>query len=288
MPDPQTTSIPLDRPAIHVDVQPGAEIVVRGFYAVPSEAATIDAATTSRTVNGPDPVADPGGLIDFEAGGFHLTSRDLATHEVHAIATGTGGEACAQLGVQAPCLVNRLQTLASRRLMTVAEFRPKLLGPPQGLTLVTPTPPPFAPPPAAVPWLGVTLGVAVAGLIGLVAWRRRKRFAASPSGQLLALAERVRGKLARADAVVAAPLAPAIETALRAVRGRRVDPSSPQGRRVAEVLVRVEARLDETVELARAEQEKQAADELVRDVEAALEAADEATVAIDDKRSTAR
>jgi hypothetical protein len=46
--------------------------------------------------------------------------------------------------------------------------------------------------------------------------------------------------------------------------------------RVRELLLRVEARLDETVERERAEREQEAADELVLEVESALEAAREA------------
>ena len=83
-------------------------------------------------------------------------------------------------------------------------------------------------------------------------------------------------KLGRADAVLAAPLAPAVQTALRSLKQRRVDASSAEGRRVADVLARVEARLDASVIEARAEEEQRAADELVQEMESALEAADEA------------
>ncbi len=97
----------------------------------------------------------------------------------------------------------------------------------------------------------------------------------SPAGQLLALARRVQGKLGSADVVVAAPLGRAVDTALRALKAGRVDPSSAEGKRVASVLMRVETTLDTHAAETRAEQEREAADELVREVESALEAAEE-------------
>jgi hypothetical protein len=105
---------------------------------------------------------------------------------------------------------------------------------------------------------------------------------------MLTLAARVREKLKRADAVVAAPLAPAIDAALRALRERRVDASSKEGKRVMAVLVRVDARLDDSVAQARAEEEQQAADELVQEVESALEAIDEANALGPRPRGTTR
>jgi len=80
-----------------------------------------------------------------------------------------------------------------------------------------------------------------------------------------------------ADPVRAAPLAPAIESVLKALRERKVDAPSAEGKRVAAVLRRVEVQLSEAEAKARAEEEQQAADELVREVESALEAAEEAT-----------
>jgi hypothetical protein len=82
-----------------------------------------------------------------------------------------------------------------------------------------------------------------------------------------------------ADVVLAAPLAKALDAALRAVRSRRIDPSSTEGQRIAEVLRRVELRIEAATAQARAEEEQQVADELVQEIESALEAADEVSVA---------
>ena len=129
----------------------------------------------------------------------------------------------------------------------------------------------------AFPFLGVAAAIGAAVAVGLVALRMRKKRAESPAGQLLALARRVQGKVAGADAVVAAPLGRAVETAMRALKAGRVDPGSAEGKRVAALLLRVETQLDAKAAEARAEQEREAADELVREVESALEAAEEAS-----------
>ncbi|UQA58695.1 hypothetical protein [Polyangium aurulentum] len=273
MSDPIVIKIPLDKPAIPVDVAPGTEIVLRGFYTSRHDGSVIDAATTTWPKEAPGGASvDAGGFIDLESGGFHLTSRDIAKHEIHAVATGKGGEACAAVGVSAPCLPLRTRPAVSR-LMTQSEWAASLDG--AGIEVVLPPPPIVAAPPGAVPFLQVGAGIVVAAVVGLGALRWRKRRAASPEGQLVALAEALRKKLARADQVLAAPLAPAVEAALKAVRERRVDARSAEGRRVAEVLRRVDMRIEESIRQARAEEEQQAADELVQEMESALEAADE-------------
>lgn len=118
----------------------------------------------------------------------------------------------------------------------------------------------------------VMLSVVLATVAAWLLWRRSR----SPRAQLLALARRVREKALHADPILSAPLAPALHNALRAVREQRVQPESEEGRRVIEVLRRVDARLDQTAAQAKADDERRAADELVRDVEIALEAAGEA------------
>jgi hypothetical protein len=102
--------------------------------------------------------------------------------------------------------------------------------------------------------------------------RRRQR---SPRGRLVALAKRVQSKLDGSDAALAAPLAPAVRAARSALSRGRVDALSAEGRRVELALQRVEARLDASAEEERAQREQEAADELVHEMEAALEAAEE-------------
>lgn len=277
MADPAPLKLTLDRPAIAVQIEPGGEIVVRGAFHSKHDGSIVDAATTTWPAEAPGGASiDHGGLFDFEAGGFHMTSRDPVTHEVHAIAKSDPGAACSALGVSSPCLPLRLQKQAVSRLMTTDEWSRSLQGGGGQITLTVLNPPAYAPPPAAMPWVFGAAMFTVVGVMAAMAIRWRKQRAASPSGQLVSLAKRVQDKLGRADAVLAAPLAPAVQTALRSLKQRRVDASSVEGRRVADVLARVEARLDASVIEARAEEEQRAADELVQEMESALEAADEA------------
>ncbi len=164
------------------------------------------------------------------------------------------------------------------RLLTADEWARSLREGGGQITLEVLAPPLYAPPPAAVPYLAIAGALVFAGVAAIVTARWWKRRAASPDGQLALLARRVQGKLAHADAVLAAPLAPAVATTLRSLKQRRVDAGSAEGKRVAAVLTRVEARLDASAHEARSAAEQEAADELVRDMESALEAADEATL----------
>lgn len=277
MADPAPLKLTLERPAIAVQIEPGGEIVLRGAFHSKHDGSIVDAATTTWPAEAPGgPSIDHGGLFDFEAGGFHMTSRDPVTHEVHAIAKSDPGAACSALGVSSPCLPLRLQKQAVSRLMTTDEWSSSLQGGGGQITLTVLNPPPYAPPPAAVPYVWGATGILALGLAGVLGSRWWKRRRSSPAAQLVSLARRVQDKLGRADAVLAAPLAPAVQTALRSLKQRRVDASSAEGRRVADVLARVEARLDASVIEARAEEEQRAADELVQEMESALEAADEA------------
>jgi hypothetical protein len=275
-PAPAPQKLRLDVPALPVQVEPGGEIVLKGAYHSKHDGSIIDAATTSWPAGAPGgPSIDAGGLFDFEAGGFHMTSRDPVTHEVHAVAKSEPGQACAALGVASPCLPLRLQKQAVSRLLTVADWSRSLEDGGGVVSMTVLNPPAYAPPPAAVPYVWGALGLLVLGVAGAAGVGFRRRRAASPSGQLLALGKRVQDKLGHADAVLSAPLAPAVATALRALKERKVDAASAEGRRVAAVLTRVEARLDASVHEARAEEEQRAADELVHEMESALEAADE-------------
>jgi len=272
---PETQPLKLDGQPIHVAVEPGAEIILRGSYHSTHDGSVIDAATTTWPAESPGGASvDPGGLVDFEMGGFHVTSRDPVKHEVHAVAKSEPGAVCAALHVASPCLPLRLHQLglARRPVGITAEEMARSL---QGGITIEGLPPPVVPPSAA-PYVTVAGGVLLAGMVGVLASRWLKTRAASPAARLLTLARRVQDKLSGADAVLAAPLAPAVAAALRSLRERKVDAASAEGKRVAAVLMRVEARLDESVVAARAEEEQKAADELVQEMESALEAADEA------------
>jgi hypothetical protein len=269
-----TIALRLDVPALPLGVEPGGEIVLRGSFHSTLDGATVDAATTTWPSSAPGgPSVDQGGLVDFEGGGWHMTSRDPAAHEVHAIATGESGAACAAAGVNSPCLPLRTLYQARSRLVTAREWSDSLKG---GIRIEIQEVPAYRP---AVTWAGrlMPVGLGLAGLLivaGIFAaalmWYRR--WQASASRQLVLLAERLRDRVVRTDPVLAAPLSVAIETALAAVRGRRLDPASPQGRRVCEVLTEVDRALD----AAEAEHAERVADDLVRDIQIALEAAEEA------------
>jgi hypothetical protein len=269
----QSIRLDLNRAATPVDVQPGQRIILRGSFTSAHDGSVIDAATTTWPEGAPGGASiDAGGLIDWEAGGWHVTKRDVALHEVHAVATGDTAPACAAAGVGAPCMPLRTLPQARSRLITTTEWVDSLKG---AITVEIPAPPLVAVAPSSVPYLqgaAVLLGL---GLVAAVGWTVQRRRARSPAGQLMALADRVRAKLKGADPVLAAPLAPAVDAAVAAVKRRRVDPGSKEGLRVAEALRRIEVRIEAQ---AAAEQE-QAADDLVREVESALEAADEMTPA---------
>jgi hypothetical protein len=268
-----TTPIDLTHAATHVDVTPGGEIVLRGALTSMLDGSTIDAATTSWPKDAPGGASiDAGGLIDFAGGGFHITARDATTHEVHTIATGEAAPVCAAMGVEAPCLPLRTLAQARSRLMTMNEWASSLTG---RVSVEIIAPPVYAPAVSAAPYLGVA-GAVAAAIVGVrLALSIRRRNARSPRGKLLALARQVEAKLARVDAGIAAPLAPAVAATLARVKSRKVDPASSEGARVAAALARVEARLDETIASARAEDEALVATELVREMESALEAAEE-------------
>ncbi len=271
--------IDLDRLASHVPVEPGGEIRLKGSFHSTFDGAEIDAATTTWPEGTPGGASvDPGGLIDFKAGGFHVTSRDPKTHEVVAIATGDPAPVCAKLGVKAPCLPLRTLPLSQSRLVTMDEWKSSLKGA-INLEIVAPPPPPaYAPVVSAATHPAVLGAAGVAGLAAVVglAWMIRRRQKLSPIGQMRELVARVSRKLTTADPVFAATVTPAMKHARSILDERRVDPSSKEGQRVRDILLRVESKLDEAAADAKAAKEQAAADELAAEMEAALDAAREA------------
>lgn len=273
----------LDKLAQHVDVEPGGEIVLRGSYTSSFDGSTIDAAATYWPEDAPGGASvDSGGLVDFAAGGFHLKSRDPDTHEVVAVATGKDAPACDAAGVAAPCIALRVLPQARSRLITMNEWSQSLNGEislevEEVAVAEVVEPPAYEPAVDALstPWVQGALAVGAALALGAIALTVMKKRRQTPRGQLMELARRVRAKLDGADAALAAPLSPAVESALGVLRRGRVDATSKEGKRVAAVLQRVEARIEATNEAERANREQEAADELVHEMEAALEAADE-------------
>lgn len=271
------TPLPLDRP-LAVDARPGGKIVVSGVCYLSHDGSEIDAASTTWPAQSPGGASRPMvGLIDAEASGLTLAERDLDKHEFTYRYSGTPSAVCKAAGIDGACIVPSTMKRAIERGIPSADFLAKLQGAEGCLTVEVPALAVADVAAPAFPFLGAAAAIGAAAAVGLVALRLRKRRRESPIGQLVALAQRVQAKVERADAVVAAPLGRAVETAMRALRAGRVDPASAEGKRVAAVLTRVESQLDEKAAAARAEQEREAADELVREVESALEAAEEAS-----------
>ena len=271
--DPAAFAQPIDLPA-------GQEVRLKGSYRA-ADGSVIDAATTTWPKDTPGGAGvDAGGLVDFAGGGLRLTSRDPVTHEVVAIATVSEGPACSAAGVSSPCVALRTVHLARTRFMTRDELRASMQG---EITVELVAPPPPVPPPPLAPLRDAVtspLALALALLVALVAaggltfivLRRRAR---SPAGRMRALVARVHKKLSGADAGLAATLEPVVRKTLAALSSRRIDPASREGVRVAQVLSLVEHRIDESARRAVEEREQQAADELVLEMESALEAAQE-------------
>ncbi len=269
----------LDAVVQPVSVEPGGEIVLRGSFASTHDGTVIDAATTQWPAGAPGGASvDALGLVDFAAGGFHMTSRDPATHEVHAVSTGEVGAACQASGVASPCVVLRHAPLARTRLITMDEWAASLKG---GIEMEVIGAPAYAPAVGLLqePAVQGTLGLAGLLAVGALAWTIRRRQRLTPAGQLKDALARVRTKLRSADAALAASLAPAVARVAEVLGERRVDASSKEGIRIADVLRRVEARIDDTTVQAKAAAEEEAADELVAELEGAIEAADEAMAA---------
>ena len=273
MSSPTITKIDLDVSALPIKAAPGTEIVIRGSYTSKHDGSIIDAATTKWPKEAPGGESvDPIGLFDLDGSGLHMTSRNLEKHEVHLVVEEAPGKTCAAAGVASPCLVMNNQ-LATKRLLVPKEFKNTLNG-----TMELEIPEPLAPPVvpvAAVPYFQIAALFVFGGALVFGGWRWKKGKDASPEGQLIALSKKVRAQLESADPAVAAPLRPTVDAAVKAIREKRVDAASKEGNRVADALRRVSERLDMTAREERAAKEQEAADELLREMESALEAADE-------------
>jgi hypothetical protein len=275
---PEPVALRFDTPAFHVPIPPGGELVLRGSLYSSHDGSRVDATTTTWPADAPGGGSiDPGGMYDLEAGGFHLASQDPQAHVVHAVATGVEAPACSLHGVSSPCLLSRLAVQANSRLMQADDWYGSLHG---SLAMEVAEPPFYAP---ALPWTAALWPVArVAGvlfaialLVALGVWIHKVR-ASTPTAVLARLARRVRTKAERAAPLLAAPLQPALDSASRALRSRSLDPRSPQGRRVSQLLAGLEERLDATAREQTAASEKQLADNFALEVEIALQAAAEA------------
>jgi hypothetical protein len=273
-----TVKIPLDRPALPLALSPGDEVVVKGELYSTFDGSHIDARATSWPKDAPGGASvDVGGFLDFSGGGLRVESYDAQAHEVHARVLETPGEACSALGVASPCLPVRTLTQAQSRGLTVATWKSSLQG-----SLVVELPAPAIVPLAPVrsvatsPLFLGAMALVVAVVAVILGRRIAKKRAEHPRAQLQALARRVRDRAKVADVALAAPLLPALDRALDALKQRKIEAHSPEGKRIEAMLLRVEDRLSHTERKLRAEDEKVTADELLGEVDDALDAGDEA------------
>jgi hypothetical protein len=262
-------------PARHVSIDPGTELRFSGSF-VTSDGAVIDAATTS-WADGDHPGIDAGGMVDFAGGGLRLTSRDPAAHEVVAIATGGDAPACKAAGVASPCVALRIAPLARTRLLTRDELVTSLQG---QITVEHVAPPPPPEPNVAreavkSPIGMVVLLTALAASVVFLGFTVRRRVQASPIGRLRALVKRVEQKLARADAALSVTLRPVVKKALQVIEQKKV-PSAAQTARIHDALSRVEQCLDQVANNAVEARSREVADELLFEMQSALDAAAEA------------
>lgn len=273
---PDTVKIPLDKAVVPLTLKPGEEIVVKGVLYSTEDGSRVDARATSWPGSAPGGASvDIGGYIDFKGGGLRVESYDPATHEVHARAMQEPGEVCSAAGQGSFCLPARTLVQAQSRGLTVAQWKGSLQG---ELVMEVPTPPPLAPVTSTLSsplFLGGAFTVAVVGAL-VVARKMRKRWSETPTAQLEALAKRVRERAKSADIALGAPLLPALDRALDALKQRKIEASSPEGKRMEAMLLRVDDKLSRTERTLRAEDEKAVADDLLHDVEDALDAGDEA------------
>ena len=158
------------------DLHPGEEIVIKGTVRTRFDGTVYDAISrTDRTPAGE--IVRRGGLFDPETSGFRVASHDPRTHEVHLVVTGTSGEACAAIGVAAPCLIPQVKAAALERLLTESELRATLEG---TLYAELPEAPPPAVPPSRLAGLataGLGLMIALLGVLGLVLTRQASAMA---------------------------------------------------------------------------------------------------------------
>ncbi len=120
-----TWTLRIDDVAPHVDVAPGASVTLRGQWYDSAHATTIDACQSGGSA-GVGLRAQ--GWVDWSAGGWHLESRDFASHTCTLVATGDTGVGCAAAGVASPCLPSRMRSIAAQIPESVDDLRSALRG----------------------------------------------------------------------------------------------------------------------------------------------------------------
>ena len=225
------------------------------------------------------------GLIDFGAGGFEIVAQDGAAHQVQAVATGAEAPACRALGLAAPCLPLRMGHLAHGRLLTVREFTASLRGeltvevPPRATLMVTDVDPSGAE--SSAGWAAdLALSFAVAWAVAVCCvflWLIYRRWAGSARRRWVRLLRRLERTVMSADPVLSQVLTPALTSMVRALRDRRLDADSVEGRRLEQSLRQLHSELLSGILEKRRIDRRQVADELAGQLQLAVEAAAEAS-----------
>lgn len=266
--------------ATHVPVAPGETVVLRGALRSATDGSVVDGFRIVRAAELADGDGqDPAGLIHFGAGGLRVVAYDPGAHAVTARAMAGPAPGCVQLGVDSPCLVLRSKALAHQQLLTVAEWQRTLSGSIEvdvrqvpGLLVEQ-----RGASGAASPWPAMAAAVAAATvLLALLAWACW-RWRRSPHRQLAWLLRTTARAARQANPVLAEVLQPALRATSSAVRHRELDPTSPAGQRLAAALRGLRADLRRQALARRRRAEREIADELLGQVDVALQAAAEAS-----------
>ncbi|MBW2458315.1 MAG: hypothetical protein JRI68_27680 [Deltaproteobacteria bacterium] len=273
-------------PGLHVAVAPGEIVTIEGAFHCRHDGTKIDGATTAWPADAPGgPRVVPGGLIDFAAGGFEVTARDADSHQVEAVATGGPAPACHALGLEAPCLPLRTVQLAHERLLTVREYVGSLRG---EMTVAVPEAPAAVAvetqpvgeegPLAWLPQLALVGAVLwAAATVLVILWAAHRRWAGSARRRIARLMRQLDRTAVTADPVLSQVLAPALAGMARALRDRRLDPTSAEGQRLEQRLEQLHSDLVSSMVERKRLDEGQVADDLALQLQQAVDAAAEAS-----------
>lgn len=276
-------------PGLHVALAPGEIVTIKGIFRCRHDGTTVDGVSTGWPADAPGgPRVVPGGLIDFAAGGFEVTARDADSHQIEAVATGGPAPACHALGLEAPCLPLRTVQLAHERLLTVREYVGSLHG---EMTVAVPESPAHLAVATesvgeeeAWVWLPqlAIVGVLVwaAATLLVILWALHRRWIGSARRRIARRMRELEQTALSADPVLSQVLAPALAGMARALRDRRLDPTSAEGQRLEQRLQELHSDLVRSMVERKRLDERQVADDLAVQLQQAVDAAAEASRAV--------
>ncbi|MBW2529537.1 MAG: hypothetical protein JRI23_35495 [Deltaproteobacteria bacterium] len=276
----ESFELPLSYVGVHLPVEPGSTVVLRGAYRSGLDGSVVDAVATTWPDGVPEGTAvAPGGMVDLEAGGLVLIDHHAEHHVVRVEVSGAPAPGCDALGLSSPCLVMRTESLAHGRLATVGEWTRSLSG--RIRVELDAAPATLATEPTgdgrASAWPQLVAVALVVPVVLMVSALLLRRWLRSARFRLSRLIRRVGRASRREDPVLAEVLKPALRSTARAVRRGRIDPGSNAGRRLERALSAVHDELRCRAASRRRNEQLEVADELLGQVEVALSAAREAS-----------